>query len=142
VTARSNLEALKAAYQAWHDTKGGRTDMWLDLFADRVCIHSTGGDSRGLQFAKPRHSRDEAVDYFTALLDDWTMIHFTPEAFVVEGDSVAMFGHCAWTCKATGKPVEVAIAHLWRFVDDKVAELLEIFDTGKAIAAATTEPGA
>jgi hypothetical protein len=55
---------------------------------------------------------------------------------VNEGDRIAMFGHCAWTNIATGKDMEVRVAHLWEFRDGQVVDYTEIFDSARATAAA------
>lgn len=133
--AESDLERLKATYQAWHDSKGDK-DVWLNVMGDDVCIRSMDETSPGLEFAKDRFSRQEAVDYLGGILDAWSMIHWTPETFVCEGDLIAMFGRCAWTSKTTGKSADVRIAHLFRSRDGKVVEMTEIFDSARAAAAA------
>lgn len=132
-----NLERLKAAYAAWHDSKGRSPEIWLTLFADEVCICSMDDTSRGLDFAGERFSKQDAVGYFTALLQNWTMVHWTPESFVCDGDTIAMFGRTAWTNKATGKLADVRVAHLWRFQDGRIVNLTEVFDSARAVLAAT-----
>ncbi|MGD9502514.1 MAG: nuclear transport factor 2 family protein [Methyloceanibacter sp.] len=64
------------------------------------------------------------------------MDHYTPQHFVCEGESIAMFGVCAYRHKGTGKTAECRIACLWRFRDGKAVEMTEIFDTARAVAAA------
>lgn len=134
-----NLTRLKAAYQAWHDSKGGNVDEWLALMSDDVHVHSVGDEKAGLEFAKGCCSREEAVGYFTGLLETWSMIHWTPQHFVADGDRIAMFGHCSWRSKATGKIVDVHVAHLWTFKGGRIVELIEIFDTAGATAAAVAD---
>ena len=132
-----NIERLRAAYKVWHDSKGGRSDAWLDLLSDQVRFRSMGGASPLLAFADERRSKVDAVAYFTGLTRDWTMVHWTPETFVSEGDRIAVFGTCAWKHKGTGKTAEVAISHLWTFEDGKVVGVTEIFDSARAVSAAT-----
>ena len=133
----SNLERLKAAYKIWDASKGGDTSAWLSLVGDGMRLMSTGGGNAELAFAGHRQSKQEVVAYLTAILQDWTMVHWTPESFVANGDKIAVFGRCAWTAKATGRTAEVHIAHLWRFEHGRAVELTEIFDTARAAAAAT-----
>jgi len=132
-----NIERLKAAYVAWNETKGGNQDHWLALLGKNVCVRSVGDQSAGLEFAGECRSREEAVSYFTGLLGSWDMIHWTVDHMVADADRIAVFGRCAWTNKATGKDVEVSISHLWTFGDDGATELVEIFDSARAAAAAT-----
>jgi ketosteroid isomerase-like protein len=133
----SNVERLKAAYKAWHDTKGEDASVWLGLMEDDFRLVSMGQEAQGLAFAKERNSRQEAVGYLTGLLKEWRMVHWTPETFVCEGDRIAMFGRCAWANRATGKSAACRIAHLWTFRNGKAIELTEVFDSARAAAAAT-----
>lgn len=133
----ANLDRLKAAYKAWHESKGRARDAWLELMSDGVEIRSAGAPARALAFTGHRHSKQGAVDYLSALLATWTMVHWTPEVFVADDDRIAVFGSCAWTNKATGKTAEVRIAHLWTFRSGQIVSIDEIFDTATAVAAAT-----
>lgn len=137
MTDNTNLAPLKAAYHRWHNSKGADSNCWLDLMSDSVQIRSTAAPVAALAFATDRNSKTEAVNYLTSLLKDWSMVHWTPETFVSEGDKIAVFSRCAWTNKATGKVAEVRTSHLWEFQNGKIVSLTEVFDTAKAIAAAT-----
>jgi ketosteroid isomerase-like protein len=137
MTTTDNVSALKAAYAVWHDRKGADTSAWLALMDDDFRIASMGDEGRGLAFVRERTAKVQAVEYLSSLTRDWTMIHFTPETYVADGDQVAMFGKTAWTNKATGKVAEVRTAHLWRFRNGKAIELIEIFDSARVVAAAT-----
>lgn len=132
----SNSERLRVAYQRWHDSKGADTSMWLALAGENIRIYSTGGGSEALSFAGERQSRSQLVAYLDAILKDWAMVHYNPHTFVAEGDRVAVFSRCGWSYKATGKSVEVDIAHLWRFDNGRIVEMTEIFDTARAASAA------
>lgn len=131
-----NLARLKSAYAVWNEFKGARTDAWLDLVSDDFNLLSIGEPHGPLAFGMPRRSKAEVVAYFASILADWTMVHWTPETYTCEGDRIAMFGRCAWTYKKTGKTVEVRSAHQWTFRDGKAVELIEIFDSARAAAAA------
>ncbi|WP_274626345.1 nuclear transport factor 2 family protein [Arvimicrobium flavum] len=133
-----NLSRLKATYTAWHDTKGDR-EVWRPLLADRFSLRSVDENSPGLAFARNRYSREEVLDYLAGVLNEWEMVHFTPETFVSEGDQIAMFGLCAYRNRATGKVTETLVSALWRFEDDKAVAMTEIFDSAAVSAAATPD---
>lgn len=133
----SNLQRLKECYRAWDASKGTNTGCWFDIFADNIHFRSLGQDAVALAFAGERKSKSEAAGYFSGLAAHWTMIHWTPHTFVTEGDRVAVFGTCAWTSKETGKSVETPIANLWEFENGKAVSFIEIFDSARALAAAT-----
>lgn len=133
-----NLARLKAAYQAWNDKKGDSMKEWAELMDDQCRIASIHEDAPGLSFAADRNSKQECLDYLKAILKEWTMVHFTPEIYVSEGDAIAMFGKCRYTSKATGNDVECRVADLWRFNSaGKALQMTEVFDTAAAAAAAT-----
>ncbi len=46
-------------------------------------------------------------------------------------------GFSGYSLKANSYPLEVDIAHLWKFADGKIVDFLEIFDSAKAVAVAT-----
>ncbi|MGE3915502.1 MAG: nuclear transport factor 2 family protein [Hyphomicrobiaceae bacterium] len=133
----SSLERLKAAYKAWDECKGLRPEIWLDLLADTVHIQSLGGEAQPLAFARNRKSKAEVVQYFAGLAQHWTMVHWTPQTFVTEGDKIAVFATCGWTNKATGKTVETPSAHLWQFENGYATSMIELFDSARVMAAAT-----
>jgi ketosteroid isomerase-like protein len=135
----TNVERLKAAYKLWNDEKGLDTSGWLALISDKMRITSMASDAKALAFAAERSNREEAVAYMAAITKDWSMVHWTPETYVSEGNRVAVFGTCAWKSKATGKVADVRIAHLWEFEGDEAVSLTEIFDSARAVAAATPE---
>ncbi len=137
MASTENLERLRTAYKVWHDSKGSKSDIWLDLMSDNVQFKSMGGASPLLAFASERRNKIEAAAYFAGLTKDWTMVHWTPQTYVSEGDRIAVFSTCAWTHKITGKLAEVANSHLWVFENGKAVAVTEIFDSARAIAAAS-----
>lgn len=133
----SNLERLKAGYRAWHDSKGANRDVWAALMAERFHLRHVDETSRGLGFAVDSVSREEALGYLSAIFDEWEMVHYTPEVWLEEGDTIAMFGKSAFRHKGTGKVAEMRMASLWQFDGDEAISLTEIFDTAVAVRAAT-----
>ena len=140
-TATDNLARLKAAYRVWDRSKGTDISAWLDLLADDVQLSTISAPSPSLAFAVDRRSKREVVDYLAGLIKDWSMVHWTPETWVADGDKIAMFGRCAWTNRATGKTAEMRSAHLWQFAGGKAASFTEIYDSARALAAATVVAG-
>lgn len=129
---------LELAYRQWHDSKGDPA-AWADLLADRFAIRNVGDEGKGLDFARERKSRQEALEYMGAITGAWSMDYFQPKTFVRDGSQVAMFGSCKWRNKATGKSAECLISHFWRFEGGKAVELVEIFDSARTVAAATPD---
>ena len=135
---------LKKAYEEFESSKGD-ANVWLTSMHNDFRLASMGDGAgpslsdgkEAMSFAKTRNSKEEALAYFTDLARDWSLVHWTPETYICDGDSIAMFGQCAWTNKATTKTAEVRVAHLWKFRGGKMSELTEVFDSARVVAAAT-----
>jgi ketosteroid isomerase-like protein len=131
------LERIRAAYQAWHDSKGASMAQRLALMSPNVRFRSLAGGAPGMEFTRDCNSSDDVEHYFGALAQDWTMEHYTVDELFASGDRVVMLGHMAWTHKRTGRTVETPKADLLRMKDGQAVEFFEFYDTAKAIAATT-----
>ena len=138
-TQAEDLERIRAAYQAWNDSKGASMQHWLDLMSPNVCFRSLAGGAPGLEFTTDCACSGDVERYFGALAKDWTMEHYTVDELIASGDRVVMLGRMAWTHKGTGRKVETPKADFLRMKNGKVVEFFEFYDTAKAIAAATPE---
>ncbi len=132
-------EQLRYAYKMWNETKGKSQELWLSLLSENVEFHGMGNGQPALSFAEDRKSRQEMVDYFSMLLNDWDMIDWNVDSVVQEKNLVAVFGRTSWTNKATGKLLETRVAHLWEFEGDQAVKVTEIFDSARAMLAATPD---
>ena len=136
-TGTTDLERIRAAYQAWNDSKGQSMQHWLDLMSPSVRFRSLAGGAPGLEFTQDCRCSGDVERYFGALPQDWTMEHYTVDELFASGDRVVMLGHMSWTNKRTGRKVDTPKADFLRMQDGKVVEFFEFYDTAKAIAAAT-----
>jgi len=134
-TPAQNLTALKHAYRQWHETRGGSVNVWLDLMADDVRIHSLAGGAPGAEFTRHVSSKEGFKQYFVGLLADWEMLHYTTATFVADGDHVAMRGSTAWRNKKTGRIIDTPKADFFTFRDGKIVEFHEFYDTAAMMAA-------
>src|SRR5215470_2168063 len=80
-----NVAKLKHAYREWHDSKGGSVKTWLDLVADDVKVYSLAAGAPEVEFTAAVSSKKDFERYFTGLLADWEMIHYTTGTFITEG---------------------------------------------------------
>lgn len=134
------LTRLKAAYKAWHDTKGRSVDRWLPLFADTVDFRSLADGKGHLPFSARRQSKQDLEGYFRAVDADWEMIHYTPSYFVEDGDRIVMMGSMAWRNRHTKATFETVKADFWRFKDGLAVEFLEMYDTNTLEKCASAVP--
>ena len=134
-TRNENVTRLQEAYRQWHESKGGSVQTWLDLVADDIRLRSLADGRPGVAFTREVRSREEFVRYFTGLLGDWEMLHYTTDDFVVDGDRVVMRGSTAWRHRKTGRVVETRKVDFVTFRNGKIVEFDEFYDTAAMVAA-------
>jgi uncharacterized protein len=134
-----NKAMLKEAYDRWHRTKGGSVDHWIGMVADDITFGSLA-EGRGPQtaaFTARVGSKEQLRGYFDGLLSGWTMLHYTVDDLVAEGERVVAIGSTAWRNNTTGKVCETPKVDVWRLRDGKAVEFYEYYDTAKLMAAAS-----
>jgi len=132
----TNIENLRTAYQAWHDTRGENIDIWISLMSESIVMRSLAEGDTGMEFSLARRGLSEARRYFAELRNQWELISFLADEFFSQGDRIVVFGHGTWRSRATGKNVESPLAHFWRFCGGKATEYFEFHDTVRAFTAA------
>ena len=135
--AARNKEILAREYRRWHDTKGGSVASWMEIVADDIKFGSLAEGMPAATFTARVNGKQELKRYFGGLLEGWTMIHYTVDNFIAEGDRIAAVGSTAWRNKKTNKVCETPKVDVWRFRDGRAIEFYEYFDTAKLIQAAT-----
>jgi uncharacterized protein len=68
---------------------------------------------------------------------DWDGFGVKAETFVAEGNEVVAFGSYHGTYKATGKSIDVPIAHRWRVENGKLVGFVQYTDTALVLDAMT-----
>jgi ketosteroid isomerase-like protein len=132
----TDVDRLKAAYRAWHDSRGTDTAAWMDLLADDFDLRSIADGAAGMEFSAARRGRSAVGQYFADLAADWEMLHYSADEFVGGDDRVVVIGRCGWRHRRTGKAAESPFVGLWRFRGGKAVEYFDFYDTAKAFAAA------
>jgi uncharacterized protein len=132
----ANVEILKDAYRQWNDSRGGSVEQIIGICASDISWGSAPRGAAPLAFTKERSNRDEMRAYFDGLLSEWTMVHYTIDEYIAQGDTVVARGSTAWINKKTKKTAETPKVDYWRFRDGKAIEFYEYFDTAGVAAAA------
>lgn len=68
---------------------------------------------------------------FAQIGRDWDGFKVVIDELVDGGDTVVGLGTYSGTCKATGKPMEARVAHVWKVRDGKVVAFEQFADTLK-----------
>ena len=66
---------------------------------------------------------------FARLGSDWEGFAVDPQEYLDAGDSVVVLGRYRGTCRATGKPVDAQLVHIWRIEDGKARAFQQLTDT-------------
>jgi ketosteroid isomerase-like protein len=137
MATNDNAQTLEQAFRTWHDSKGKRADVWLDLMAEDVRFRSLAGGAPEAEFTIECRSRADVARYFEGLAHGWEMIHYTTSVFAADGDRVVMLGSTAWRNRQTQKVVDTPKADLVTLRGGRIVEFSEFYDTSKLLAATT-----
>ena len=126
----SNLGIIRELYAAF-----GRQDMATVLrlmHPEIVWVQNEGFPGGG------RHVGTAAVvnDVFEKLKKDWDGWQAIVAEWLDAGDKIVALGEYRGTCKATGKSMKAAFAHVYTLADGRVVKFQQFADT-RIIAAAT-----
>lgn len=130
-----NERRVRAAYQAWNDTKGGSIDTWLALFAEEGAFASAAGGRPGVEFSAPAHDRAGLRHYLETLMADWEMVYARADDVIVQGDKMAVRGAVSFRNRASGKVFESVKVDLWRFEKGVAVDFYESLDTAALMSA-------
>ena len=130
----ANVAILRDAYAAWHETKGD-ANVWLGILADNVAWGSLADGKPGMEFTRPRASKEEVVGYFEGLAKDWSMEFYHINEYVAQDGRIVALGEMSWTHRRTGKTVTMPKVDVWLFENGKATQFMEHFDTHMAISA-------
>jgi len=133
----ANVQILKDAYREWHESRGGSVEQLLSICDPGIRWGSVPRGEAPLAFAKQYESRDALQAYFGGLLSEWTMISYTIDEYVAQGDAVVARGSTSWTNKKTNNVMNTPKVDFWRFRNGKAVEFYEYFDTAHVAAMAT-----
>lgn len=121
--SKGNVETVRGLYDSF---AAGDTDAVVDTWApDIELIESEGlvgsGTYRGV----------EAIleNVFAGLATEWTDVTVTPERLVDGGDTVVALVEWSGTAVKTGRSTAFRGAHVFDFVDGKIARWTSIADS-------------
>lgn len=69
---------------------------------------------------------------FARLGSEWDGFAAVPEEFLDAGETVVVLGRYRGVCKATGRPLDAQMAHVWRMEGGKAARFQQYTDTLQA----------
>ena len=128
-----SVEVVRSMYEAF-----GRGDVPAVLGAMAADIE--WHEAEGMPYGGVYHGPDEvAQKVFGPLLEDVPDFALTPEEFIPSGDTVAVVIRYTGTGKATGKALNLLVAHVWDVRDGKIARFRQFADTAKYLEVVPAE---
>lgn len=131
--SEQSVEVVKSVYEAF-----GRGDVptVLGAMADDI----EWREAAGMPYGGVYHGGDAvAQNVFGPITEDITDFAVTPEEFVVSGETVVAVARYTGTGKATGKELDLPVAHIWDVRDGKIARFRQFADTAKFLEVVPAE---
>lgn len=90
------------------------------------------------QESLPYGGRYEGHEGFQKLFQDqsaqWDNLHYTPQEFIGDGETVVVIGQLTGKAKKSGKNLDIKMYELWRMRNNKAIEGYSIvYDTAKRL---------
>jgi uncharacterized protein len=120
-----SVEVIKGVYDAF-----GRGDVpaVLEVWAEDLEWH----EAEGMPYGGLHRGRDAVVrNVLGPLMEDVPDFKIVPEEFIASGNSVTSIVRYTGTAKATHKPLDLEVAHVWEVRDGKVTRFRQYADTVK-----------
>ena len=89
-----------------------------------------GGEGNAVR-GRIRGAEAVTQNVFGPISEDVEGFALTPEEFMVAGDTVAVVIRYTGTGKATGKPLDLPVVHVWDIQDGKAVRFRQFADTVK-----------
>ena len=105
----------------------------LELFAPEI----TWTEARHFPYYNGTWTKPQQVleNLLIPLGRDWDGFSAKADAFVAEDSEVVAFGAYVGTYKATGKSIDVPLAHRWRVENGRIVSFVQYTDTALVLAA-------
>ena len=119
----SNLDSVKQVYQAFAE---GDIPSVLGSLSPEIDWTEAEGFPYGGTYHGPRAVLEGV---FMRLGSEWNGFAAVADEFIDAGETVVALGKYSGTYKATGKPLQVNFAHVWKMQDGKAIRFTQYVDT-------------
>jgi ketosteroid isomerase-like protein len=123
--SEQNIDVVKHVYAAFAE---GDVPTVLGVFADDIEWHEAEGMPYGGVY---RGGEAVVQNVFGPISEDVEGFAVTPEEFMAAGGTVAAVVSYTGTGKATGKPLDLPVVHVFDIQDGKVVRFRQFADTVK-----------
>jgi ketosteroid isomerase-like protein len=129
-----NLAAVRSSYEAF---SRGDLDGALAMMDDDIVWHQAEGLAHGGVYHGLAAVRAAVFDP----IDDswWVGFDAVPSELLAGDDHVVAIGRYTASAQATGKPLDVPFAHIWKFAGGRAVRFHQFTDTRSWVAALTAD---
>ena len=138
MSEQDNIRIIKDAYDAF---KKGDIPGLLNMLTDDV-EWITPGPKDIMPVAGHRRGRDGVAEFFSTLSSQENVEVFEPEEYIAQGDKVVAIIRYRGRVKATGRPAETPLVHVFDLRNGKVSRFREFCDTAAILPAFTSAQAA
>jgi uncharacterized protein len=119
-----NLALIKSTYEGANSQENAKNT------AAALAADARWTEAAGFPYAGTYVGFDAVLEnVFKRLATEWEGFAFTVENYVAQGDKVFAYGNYSGVYKATGKPLNARVAHLWTLKDGKVTHFEQFVDS-------------
>lgn len=119
-----NLTLIKSTYEGANSQENARNT------AAALAPDARWTEAAGFPYAGTYVGFDAVLEnVFKRLGSEWEGFTFTVESYVAQGDKVFAYGNYSGIYKATGKPLNARVAHLWTLKDGQVTHFEQFVDS-------------
>ena len=119
-----SVEAVRSSYEAFGR---GDLDAALQMMDDEIEWHQAQGLPHGGTYHGLANVRAAVFDPLDAQW--WEDFKADPDEVIGLGDDVLVLGRYTARAKATGAPLDVPFAHVWRFRNGRAVRFHQFTDT-------------
>lgn len=127
-SAEKNVETMKEMYDAAiirHDIPAA-----LKALDKNLVIH----EQESLPYGGRYEGHDGFQRLFQNLAEHWDDLHYTPQEFIGDGETVFVIGQLTGKAIKSGKILDITMYELWRMRNNKAIEGYSIvYDTAKML---------
>lgn len=125
----SNRAVIEAHYAATE--AGDLAGMLAPLSPDIVWTEATGSPLAGTYLG----ASSVAENVFGAIAREWDGFAVAIDELLDDGDTVMALGTYSGTFRATGRPFQARVVHIWRVRDGKAVRFEQVADTAEFLSA-------
>ncbi|KTC34822.1 ketosteroid isomerase [Pseudomonas sp. ABAC61] len=119
-----NLALIKSTYEGANSQENARNT------AAALAPDARWTEAAGFPYAGTYVGFEQVLEHvFKRLGSEWQDFTFKVENYVAQGDKVFAYGNYQGIYNASGKPINVRVAHLWTLKDGQVTHFEQFVDS-------------